>query len=65
MRLAELQEDCDRIGESMDPELLAVKHKAIRHVSEELGQLPGRNNLVVNTAPVTYQIEGVDMETLR
>lgn len=65
MRLAELQEDVDNIGDNMDPELLTVKHRALKQAAEELGQLPGRANVVVNTAPITYKIDGVDMENLR
>lgn len=65
MRLAELQDDVDNIGVTVDAELMAVKHKALLQASQELGQLPGRANVVVNTAPVTYKIEGVDLESLR
>lgn len=65
MRLAELQEDIDGIGASTDPERLTVKHRALKQAAEELGQLPGRANVVVNTSPITYVIDGVDMETLR
>lgn len=64
-RLAEMQEDVERIADTMDPEMLAVKHKALRYASEELGQLPGRQQIAINTGQVSYTIEGVDMETLR
>lgn len=64
-RLAEYQEDVDDIGSSTNHELLKVKHNALRSAAEELGQLPSRFNMQVNTAPVTYKIEGVDLEQLR
>lgn len=64
-RIAELQADIDNIGDSLDPDLLKAKHAAIRNAAEELGQLPSRYNVQVNNAPVTYRIDGVDMDQLR
>lgn len=64
-RLAELQHDVDEIGDTRDPEMMRNKHTALKQAAEELGQLPSRFNMQVNTAPITYKIEGVDLEQLR
>lgn len=64
-RLAELQSDIDAIDSDADPDRLKIKHAALKQVAEELGQLPSRMAVNVNTAPVTYKIEGVDMDKLR
>ncbi len=46
--------------------LFATKHRALKSVAEELGQLPNRVSISgeVGTT-VTYSVEGVDMEDLR
>lgn len=64
-RLAEYQDDVDRIGETLNHELLKAKQIALRSAAEEMGQLPSRFSMQVNTAPVTYKINGVDLEKLR
>lgn len=64
-RLAEYQQDVEDIGSTSNHELLRAKHNALRSAAEELGQLPSRYNVQVNNAPVTYKIDGVDLEQLR
>lgn len=64
-RLAELEQDVDDIGTTTNHELLKVKHNALKQAAEELGQLPSRFSVQVNNQPVTYKIEGVDMDALR
>ena len=64
-RLAELQADVDNMGDDPDPDLLKIKHAAMKQAAEELGQLPSRMGVSVQAATVSFQIEGVDLETLR
>ncbi len=64
-RLAELQADIDSMGDDPDPDLLKIKHAAMKQAAEELGQLPSRMGVSVQAATVTFQIDGIDLETLR
>jgi hypothetical protein len=68
MRLAELQQDVDELGEilvkqfeegEVNDKLLARKHKAINMIAEELGQLPTRVTAQVE-GNVEYRIVGVN-----
>jgi uncharacterized small protein (DUF1192 family) len=69
-RLAELQEDVERINDDLDvtapdrrPRLYAAKCRALRNAAEELGQLAPRP---VSVGPVVrYEIVGVDLDQLR
>lgn len=57
----------DRIAGSAvgDYALLIHKHRALKSVAEELGQLPNRQTIEHQGAIATYRVEGVDMEALR
>jgi hypothetical protein len=69
-RLAELQEDVERINDDLDvtapegrPRLYAAKCRTLRNAAEELGQLTPRP---VTAGPVVrYEIVGVDLDQLR
>jgi hypothetical protein len=69
-RLHMYQQDIDDINDdlraSADSEekarLMRVKHTALRQAAEELGQLPGRIAVHVESAQVTYRLEGIDIE---
>jgi hypothetical protein len=70
-RLAEFQQDVEDINEAVEAgdeedwtKLLRVKHTALRYVAEELGHLPGRPQIHVEQAKVTYVVEGVDLSLL-
>jgi len=70
-RLAEFQQDVEDINDAVEAgdeddwsKLLRVKHTALRYVAEELGHLPGRPQIHVENAKVTYQVEGVDLSLL-
>jgi hypothetical protein len=58
-RVAEYQGDIESLDESGD---IAQKHKALRAVAEELGQLTSKAEI---QASVVYQVEGVDTESMR
>lgn len=77
-RLAEYQqafEDVDAavaslldFGGNLGPaEMAFIKEKRgiLRQAAEELGQLPPRNNVMVNGASVTYNFEGVNPDDLK
>lgn len=70
-RIAEYQQAAEDIdvaldavaGQGMtkdDVALLAEKRKIMRGVSEELGQLPPRNNNTVQGATIIYQYDGIN-----
>lgn len=56
-RVAEYQADIE--DEDVD---VQVKHRALRAVAEELGQLTSKQEI---QASVTYQVEGVDPDNLK
>jgi hypothetical protein len=70
-RLAEYQSDVEAINEKTqaskttmaDSEMLRTKASLLKSVAEELGQLPGRSQITINT-PVVYEIHGLDKEQL-
>lgn len=74
-RLAEYEADLDMIAEKlaeaeesgMEPkDLVAAKHRALRAVAEELGQLPNRMSVSAEVQTrVTYTVPGVDVSDLR
>jgi hypothetical protein len=68
-RIAEYQSDVHLVNgaleEGLDPKLLRAKHSALRSVAEEMGSLPARVAVQVNTQQVLYQVEGIDPEALR
>jgi hypothetical protein len=68
-RLAELQDDVERINDALDkiapeqrPRLYAAKRAALRNAAEELGQLAPKAVNVGTT--VRYEIVGVDLDQL-
>lgn len=64
-RIAEYQADVDAIGDTTDPDLLKVKHTALKAVAEEMGQLPARVAVNVESKTVNYTINGIDPGQLR
>ena len=46
------------------PKLQGAKHKALRSVAEELGQLPAGTKVELNDKRVTIQVNGVDLDKL-
>jgi hypothetical protein len=44
--------------------LIKIKFQGLRHVAEELGELPPRVAIQNNNTMVNYTLEGVDMEAL-
>lgn len=73
-RVHEYQRTVETINEALDdpavdgavpePELMRVKHQAMRSVAEELNQLPARMQVQVSGA-ITTTIEGVNLDNLR
>jgi hypothetical protein len=61
-RVAVYQDDIEDLEESDEPGAIATKHKALRAVAEELGQLTQKQEI---QASVVYQVEGVDPESMR
>jgi hypothetical protein len=75
-RLAEYAADVEMIndaigaaldaGTEIDAALLAAKHRALRSVAEELGQLPTKIQMQVDTVTrVHYTVEGMNVGDLR
>lgn len=64
-RVAEYQDDVDKLSDSTETDVLKVKHAALKAVAEELGQLPSRYGVSVGSASITYKIEGVDLDKLK
>jgi hypothetical protein len=69
-RVAEYEADVEAVNDALradglDPNLLRAKHRALRSVAEELGALPTRPAVVVDSVHVTYTVEGIDPEALR
>ena len=69
-RLAELQDDVERINEQLETAdtaaqlrvLYGAKHRALRDAAEQLGELAPRQINVGTT--VRYEIAGVDLDKL-
>jgi hypothetical protein len=77
-RLAEYEDDVQKIGELIEASendsaivkaqlgtLFRAKQAAVRAAAEELGSLPSRQELRIQSEPVTYRIEGVNTEDLK
>lgn len=70
-RIAEYQSDVEVINEKAqksgatvaDSEMIRTKASLLKSVAEELGQLPGRSQVTINT-PVVYEIHGLDKDAL-
>ncbi len=71
-RLREYEADLEAIeelltsGENDTKDMLVAKHRALRAVAEELGQLPNRMSVSAEVQTrVTYTVPGVDVSDLR
>jgi hypothetical protein len=59
-------EELEQLGREIDAALTAAKHRALRSVAEEMGHLPNRMNVSGEvTTKVSYEVVGVDPESLR
>jgi hypothetical protein len=74
-RIAEYERDVEQLNGALGdadgadgappaPDLLSVKHRALRAVAEELGQLPARMTVKVE-GEIRTVIEGIDIADLR
>lgn len=64
-RLAEYEADIERVNEQGASDL-ASKHRALRHVAEELGHIPNKVTLAGEVSTrVTYEVVGVPPEDLQ
>lgn len=61
-RLRELQFDVEMLRGWRSPAAVTARMQVLKHVAEELGQMPERNRVVV--IPVQHVVEGVDMKAL-
>ena len=61
-RLRELQFDVEMLRGWRSPAAVTARMQVLKHVAEELGQMPERNRVVV--IPVQHVVEGVDMREL-
>lgn len=64
-RIREYQEAADKMAQGASPRNAEVLVSILKAVAEELGQLPARTQVQVNTAEVTYQVVAVDLEDLK
>jgi predicted transcriptional regulator len=65
LRLATLQQDVEDLGDSLEVDVVKVRHAALRQAADELGQIPSRAGIHVQNSTVTFQVEGVDLETCK
>jgi hypothetical protein len=63
-RIAEYQEAAEKMAAGKSPRNQEVLVSILKAVAEELGQLPARTQVSVNTQQVTYQVVGIDPEDL-
>lgn len=63
-RIAEYQEAAEKMAVGKSPRNQEVLVTILKAVAEELGQLPARTQVQVNTQQVTYQVVGIDPEDL-
>ena len=61
-RIAEYQEAARKMANGTSPRNQEVLVSILKAVAEELGQLPARTQVQVNTENVVYQIVGVDID---
>ena len=64
-RLRVYADQVERLEESDDPKLLARVQTALRSVAEELGQLPNKSTVAIETPKLQVQIEGISDEDLK
>lgn len=78
LRLAELEADIEELTEQFQLDgnafhedkkaaldAVKIKHNALLQAAKELGQIPSSAGVHVETAKVTFEIPGVDLEQLR
>ena len=63
-RIAEYQEAAKKMANGTSPRNQEVLVSILKAVAEELGQLPARTQVQVNTQNVTYQVVGINPEDL-
>lgn len=63
-RLATLQEAAERLAAKPDARSAEVLAKLLKDAAEELGDLPTRAGVQINTANVTYEVVGIDTSQL-
>lgn len=61
-RIREYQAAAEKMAAGSSPRNAEVLVNILKAVAEELGQLPARTQVQVNTANVTYEIVGIDPE---
>lgn len=63
-RVREYQQAAEKMARGESPRNQEVLVSILKAVAEELGQLPARTQVQVNTQQVTYQIVGVDPDDI-
>jgi hypothetical protein len=63
-RIAEYQQAAEKMAAGTSPRNQEVLVSILKAVAEELGQLPARTQVQVNTQQVTYQVVGIDPSEL-
>lgn len=63
-RIAEYQEAAEKMAQGQSPRNQEVLVTILKAVAEELGQLPARTQVQVNSQQVTYQVVGIDPDEL-
>lgn len=64
-RIREYQRAAEKMADGASPRNQEVLVSILKAVAEELGQLPARTQVQVNTAEVTYQVVSIDLEDLQ
>lgn len=64
-RIQEYQVAAEKMADGRSPRNQEVLVSILKAVAEELGQLPARTQVQVNTAEVTYQVVNVNLEDLQ
>lgn len=63
-RIREYQQAAEKMAQGSSPRNAEVLVSILKAVAEELGQLPARTQVQVNTANVTYEIVGIDPDDI-
>lgn len=63
-RIAEYQQAAEKMANGSSPRNAEVLVTILKAVAEELGELPARTQVQVNTNEVTYQVVGINVEDL-
>jgi hypothetical protein len=64
-RIREYQVAAEKMASGQSARSQEVLISILKAVAEELGDLPARTQVQVNTAAVTYQVVAVDLEDLQ